>query len=518
MIQFSLDAGVHIVVNLEKELFFRDMRRDHLALTFDDVILQTGRSHTPASEANITSFFTRELELKTPIVSAAMDTVTEHRMAIAMAKLGGLGIIHSGLDVKQQRNEVRRVKLFLSGLIDRPVLINQEQSLESVLEMCDTADYHFRTFPVIDNSGKLVGLMTGKGFEFPEDLSGSVEKAMKPLSQIHWAPHDTPIKKAYETMRDTRTTTLPLIDDEGQVTGLYVWNDVKAIVRGDTAPYNVDTDERLRVGIAVPTDNTALQRAEACEKYADVLVIDSSQGDSDFGLNTLRELKAAFPRLQVVGGNFTQGDSAVEFARAGADGVKIGQGGGSICTTRVETGTGRPQVTAVFECARALRQAGFSDLPICSDGGIAYRGAIPIAIAAGAHSVMVGLMMSGTLESAAPIFEDKNGTKWKLYRGMGSITSLSESASARARYSASEIGRLLPEGIEAAVPVKGTVADEIDLMNKALRRGLSLARSQDIPSHRENALFERVTQAGAREAHPHDVTILSVPDLMKIAA
>lgn len=489
---------------LEKSAFFEQMESAGLALTFDDVRLETRESDITPAEANISSRFSRRIELKTPMVSAAMDTVTTSNMAIAMAKLGGLGIVHAGLSPEDQAHEVKRVKLHLNGLIESPVEVKESMSIEEVLRMCEERQFGFSTFPVIDSEGKLVGLMTQNDFDF-SDKQSSVASAMTPLSEVISAPASTSFDQAHELMLKNKKKTLPLVNMDGSVAGLYVFSDVSRIVGDNSGSYNVDESGRLLVGAAVPTDEEAVDRVRGMGRYLDVAVIDSSQGDSRFAFETLKRLKEEFPGLQVVVGNISNGRSAKRLADAGADGIKVGQGPGSICTTRAETGTGTPQVTAVYDCAKAVEG---NDVPICADGGLTNAGDIPIALAAGADSVMMGRMLAGTKEAPGDFIDLEDGSRVMVYRGMGSLSAMKDSAAARKRYDAESSSRPMPEGVEAHVSYRGSVTDAVHNYIQGLRRAMSLAGAADIETLRKETKFIRITNAGFRESHPHDVHVI----------
>jgi len=489
-----------------KVQFFKNLSNQGLALTYDDVRLRTGQSNVSTVDISTQSLFSRNISLKVPVVSAAMDTVTTSSMAIAMAKIGGLGVIHAGLSTEDQRKEVRRVKLYLNGLIEKPVTVNQSQTIASVLEMCMLNGFDFRTFPVINDMGKLMGLLTQNDFDFSSNLSVTVKNAMTPLSHVISAPSGTTIKQAYDLMRKNKKKTLPLTDKNGVVGGLYILSDVIRITRDNPEQFNIDEHGRLRTSAAVPTDpDEAIERVNAMQDYLDVAVIDTAQGDSQYTFETLKRLKKAFPHIDIVVGNVSEAASAFALAKAGADGIKVGQGPGSICSTRPETGIGCPQVTAVFECSKAVEEFG---IPVCADGGLSHPGDISIAIAAGAHSVMMGSMLAATKETPGEVVGLDDGTMVKLYRGMGSPSALKDSAASRKRYGVSGTGKPLAEGVESYVPYKGSVVDVMDHYTKALRKSMSYCGAPNIETHREKTGFWRITNAGLRESHPHDVKVI----------
>lgn len=491
----------------EKEAFFEDMDNMHLALTFDDVRMRTrsGQAESLPEVLDVESRFSENVGLKIPFVSAAMDTVTNSDMAIAMAKLGGIGVIHAAMSVEDQRREVRRVKKEVHGLIDEPRTVSESSTLMEILTMCEEKGYEFRTFPVVNSEGRFVGVLTGNDLKYPETLSQPVREAMTPAELVTSAPVDTTLENAYHIMQKNKISTLPLLQEDGSVAGLYLFSDVSRIYH-DAALYNVDANGQLRSAAAISTGEDALKRVEALSKYLDVVVIDTADGDSYYAFETLKAVKAAYPDLDVVVGNISEGASARELAEAGANGIKVGQGPGSICSTRRETGIGMPQVTAVYDCIKALGKD-FSHIPVCADGGIKEHGDIPIAFAAGAHSVMMGRMLAGTKEAPGDIINRRNGPV-KLYRGMGSPSALQENAASRERYGAGSTGLILAEGVEAFVPYEGEVKDVVGLCVMALRKGMRYVKAPDLTYHREHTLLRRITNAGLRESHPHDIDVI----------
>lgn len=493
----------------EKELFFNDMAAQHLALTYDDVRMRTrsGRDAELPGVLDISSQFSRNVELKVPFVSAAMDTVTSGDMAMAMAKLGGLGVIHGAMTIDAQRVEARRVKKEVHGLIEDPRCINESQTLESVLNMCAEKRYDFRTFPVTNNEGRFVGILTGDDFKYFKGTSATVGEAMTSAERVTSAPVGTSLEIAHQQMTSHKINTLPLLNDDGSVGGLYVFSDVSRI-HSDAGQYNVDAKGQLRVAVAVSTGKNVLERVDALSKYADVIVIDTADGDSYYAFKTLEDIKSNYPEIDVVVGNISDGASARELAEAGADGIKVGQGPGSICSTRRETGIGMPQVTAVYESVKALGDK-YADVPVCADGGIKDHGDIPIAFAAGAHSVMMGRMLAGTKEAPGEIITRKDGSRVKVYRGMGSADALQANSASRERYGVSDSGIFLAEGVVSQVPYEGTIVDVLGVCALALRKGMRYVKAPDLTYHRENTRFTRITNAGLRESHPHDVEVIT---------
>lgn len=491
----------------EKVQFFDDIRNapGRLALSYDDVRLETrhGRGIRPPEVIDTSGAFSRNVPLREPFVSAAMNTVTESAMAIAMAEFGGIGVIHAALSPEDQKHEVRRVKLFMNGVIDKPVTVDRNATLREVLTMCDEKSYGFRTFPVINNEGRFVGLLTGNDFDFVADKETRVKDAMTPKSEVLSKTGKVGIEDAYKLMTKNKKKTLPILDKNGRVKKLFLHSDVNRILN-ESSGFNVDVDGRLVVAAAVPTDAEAIERVRLMHKYLDVLVLDSANGDAYYAFETLEAIKSEFPDLDVVVGNVSTGDSARELAEAGADGVKVGQGPGSICTTRDETGIGKPQVTAIFDCVRAVEKYG---IPICADGGIRFHGDISIALAVGARSVMMGRVLAGATESPGPIIELADGSRVKDYYGMGSARAFAESAASRKRYQANAKGPRLAEGVEARVPHIGPVASELEMCRQGLLASLRYLKAYDLETHRRETQLFQITNAGRQESHPHSVAV-----------
>jgi IMP dehydrogenase len=501
------------VMNERKELFFQRMEEQELALTFDDVRLRTRHSKVAAPEVDLSSRFSQNVDLKVPIVSAAMDTVTESAMAIAMAKLGGIGVIHSAMSVKQQGKEVRRVKYHLSGLIEEPIYFSQDRTLESIENECRDKNFNFRSFPILNGDGQLAGLLTGHHFKYTRDKSIShAEERMTPVSEMVIAEPKTDMHAAYELMVEREVGALVLAGADLKVAGMYIWSDVERLVEGNPNQYNLDSRGRLRVAAAVPTDpEEAIARIDAMFSYLDVAVINSAQGDSRFAVDTLIACKEKYhstgPDIAI--GNISEGESAEMLANHGTDGILAGQGPGSICTTRRETGIGMPQVSAVYDCIKGVDRSR-RDVPVCADGGLKDPGDIPIALAAGASSVMMGSMLAGTKETPGEITLDETGRPVKQYRGMASPSALKDSAASRKRYDAEGVpGKPLAEGVESTKPYVGSVVDVMDLYTKALRRAMSYVGAPNVKALREEVLLRRITSSGLRESHPHDVKVVS---------
>ena len=484
--------------------FFEEMARRRLAVTFKEVLLKTGYSSVPPDAVSLETRFSRRVPLKIPILSAAMDTVTESRLAIALAKLGGIGVIHRNLDPKDQRREVRRVKFHLSGKIATPVTVKPDMTMAAIEAMRAEHQFKFHSFPVTDDEGKLVGLLTRNDFDFCVDRSQRVAEVM--TRTLVTAAPDTSLDAAHRQMLEARKKVLPLVNPDGSLAGMYLLSDLARVKSGSSDMYNMDEQGRLRVAAAVGVGEEALGRVELLHDYVDVIVIDTAHGDSENVLATLRAIKQKYD-IDVVVGNISEGESAKRLVDAGADGVKVGQGPGSICTTRVVSGTGCPQVTAVFQAVRAIEGSG---VPVCADGGIENSGDIPIAIGAGAHSVMLGKLFAGTTEAPGDV--DFTFTPpMKLYRGMGSLSAMAGSKGSRERYRQGDAGkdRLVPEGIEGVVPFVGELAPLVHQLVGGLRKGMGYVGAATIEELREKADFHHNTVVGIQESHPHGVRMIA---------
>lgn len=474
-----------------------------LALTFGDVRLRSGYSEVMPSSVNLETRLSRNINLKVPLVSAAMDSVTEYKLAISLAKLGGIGVIHKSLSIEEQAFHVMRVKHHLNGLIERPITVRQDDSIESVLNMKNDKKYLFNSFPVVDDTKRLVGLVTGNDFEFCDDHSLQIKDIM--TDSLLTATSETDVLHAYTAMKNNKKKVLPLVDYDGILSGMYVFSDVKRIVTKSNESYNLDKKGRLMVAAAVGCGDEAIERTrKLVHRGVDVIVIDSAHADSSPVYETLKKIKKEFS-IDVVVGNVSIGESAKRLVEMGADGIKVGQGPGSICTTRIVAGIGRPQVSAIYDCAKAINN---SFVPIIADGGLKYSGDIPIAIAAGADSVMLGSMLAGTYEAPGEeIFYQ--GRSWKCYRGMGSVGAMENSKSARERYLQSDFSKdkLVPEGVEGLVPFKGRLEDIVYQYLGGLRAGMGYVGAANIEELKDKGEFDQITGAGLTESHPHDINI-----------
>ncbi len=486
--------------SLPKDAFFAKLDAIGLAVTYDDVRLKTGYAETMPDEVAVATKFSRRIPLRIPITSAAMDTVTEHPMAIALAKAGSLGVIHRNLTPEAQAREVARVKFHLHALIRDPITMREDQTIAQILQTKAEKGYSFHTFPILNAEGRLVGILSENDFDFCADPS-QLARAVMSMHPITASPRTT-VQEAYQRMIREKKKLLPLVDAEGRLTGLYIFSDVKRVVTASNSTYNVDANGQLLVGAAIGVnDYERLEKLLA--KGLDVAVIDTAHADTKSVLETLREIKRRYPGLDVVVGNISQPESARRLLDAGADGIKVGQGPGSICTTRIIAGIGCPQVTAVYKCAQVADEYG---VPVCADGGLRYPGDVVIALGAGASSVMMGNMLAGTDEVPGDVvyFE---GRQWKTYRGMGSRAAMEKHAASRERYRAGK-SSLVSEGVEGLTPYKGAVIKVVHEYVESLRRGMGYVGAASVEELRKKADFDRLTIAGREESHPHDVKII----------
>ncbi len=484
--------------------FFEEQERRGLALSYDDVLLKSGYSETMPTAVDTGTRFSRNITLHIPIVSAAMDTVTESGTAIALALLGGIGVIHKNLDIKTQASEVARVKHFLHGVINSPVTVAPTDTVKKVLGMRKSRQLPFHSFPVVDGKGKLVGFVGRADFDFCDDEGIRIKGIMN--TKLLTVSATTDVRSAHTLMIKNKRKSLPLVDKAGKLVGLYTFKDTSRIVREDQSRHTLDDNNQLRVAAAVGTGTDTLKRVTALVKEGvDAVVVDTAHGDSAPVYKTIKVLKKKFPKLDIVAGNVSDGDSARRLADVGVDGIKVGQGPGSICTTRVVAGIGAPQVSAVADCARAVRDM---DVPVCADGGITQTGHITIALGAGASTVMLGSLLAGTDEAPGEIVHH-NGRQWKLYRGMGSLGAMMESAASRNRYGqdSASVDKLVPEGIEGMTPYKGPLEVVVHQYVGGLRGGMGYVGAKNVSELHHKARFHRITTAGKSESHPHDVVI-----------
>ncbi len=467
------------------------------ALTFDDVLLVPDYSEVLPKDADPGTRLTRRIRLHIPILSAAMDTVTEAKMAIAMAREGGLGIIHKNLPIELQAGMVRKVKRSEAGMVSDPITLPPNAKAEDAERLF--AEYKIGGLPVVDFHGRLLGLVTNRDLRFEPDPGRPVSEIMTPREKLVTAPPGTTLEEAEAILKRHKIEKLPLVDEAGRLRGLITLKDI--VKRRKYPNAAKDEEGRLLVGAAVSPGPDLLERAAALvEAGVDVLVLDSAHGHSKGVLDAVRTLKERFP-VDVIGGNVATAEGARALAEAGADAVKVGIGPGSICTTRVVTGVGMPQITAVMEAVRGLAGTG---IPVIADGGVKYTGDVAKAIAAGAHAVMLGSMLAGTYE--APGEEViKDGRRYKVYRGMGSLGAMKQGSAGR--YFQEEAKKLVPEGIEGMVPYKGPVADVLYQIVGGLKAAMGYTGSPDLETFRTKTRFVRITNAGLIESHPHDVAV-----------
>jgi len=472
--------------------------RPGVALTFDDVLLAPRHSTVHPRDVSTDSRFSRGIPLAIPLVSAAMDTVTESEMAIAMARAGGLGIIHKNMAVDRQAGEIDRVKRSESGMIRNPITLGPDRPLREAAVLMRR--FRISGVPIVDGNGRLIGIITNRDLQFERDLDQPIHQAMT-RENLVTAPVGTTLEEAERTLAQHRIEKLPVVDADGVLRGLITVKDI--FKRREHPNANKDQHGRLRVGAAVGAGGDDLERARILvDAGVDVLVVDSAHGHSDGVLQTLDRLRDRFPEVQLVGGNVATEAGARELVRRGVDAVKVGIGPGSICTTRVVTGVGVPQITAIVDSVR-----GAGDVPVIADGGIKYSGDVVKALAAGAASVMMGSMLAGTEESPGESILAE-GRRYKLIRGMGSLAAMQDGSADR-YFQEGELspGKMVPEGIEGRVPYKGPVSDVLYQMVGGLRSGMGYCGAADLAALQRDVEFLRITTAGLRESHPHDVTI-----------
>jgi len=466
------------------------------ALTFEDVLLVPQYSEVLPKEVCLKTKLTRNISLNIPMVSAAMDTVTEYRAAIAMAHLGGIGIIHKNMDIETQAKMVRKVKKSESGVIIDPVYVYPGATLAEAEEIM--SEYKISGVPVVDEHNTLLGILTNRDMRFEKDLSKKVEEVMTPMPLIT-TTEGTSLQEAAHIMHEHKIEKLPIVDKESHLKGLFTIKDIKKCIAYPNA--NKDDFGRLRVGAAIGVGQ--LDRAKALvEAGVDVLVLDSAHGHSKGILDTVRAIKAELS-IDVIAGNVATAEAVEALIEAGADGVKVGIGPGSICTTRIVAGVGVPQISAIDECAEAGKKKG---VPIIADGGIKYSGDIAKALAAGASCIMAGSLLAGTEEAPGELI-NYQGRQYKAYRGMGSIGAMTKGSTDRYFQEGTAADKLVPEGIEGRVPYRGSIAGIVHQMMGGLRSSMGYCGSKDIATFQEKAEFVEITSAGLKESHVHDVQI-----------
>ncbi len=469
-------------------------------LTYDDVLLVPAYSEVLPREVSIATKFSRNITLNVPIVSAAMDTVTESAMAIAIAREGGIGVLHKNMTIEEQAAEVRKVKRAESGMIIDPVTLNKESTVGDAQKTM--REYGIGGIPITDNAGKLIGIVTNRDLRFEKNQERPLSEVMTSENLVTVA-QGTSLKEAETILQQNKIEKLPVVSGDGKLLGLITFRDITKLTQKPIA--NKDKYGRLRVAAALGVTGDAIERAEALvNAQVDAVIIDTAHGHTKGVVAVLKQVKQKFPELDVVVGNIATPEAAKYLVEAGADAVKVGIGPGSICTTRVVAGVGFPQFSAVLEVAAAIKDSG---VPVIADGGIRYTGDIPKAIAAGADCVMLGSLLAGTKESPGEtiIYE---GRKFKSYRGMGSVEAMKQGSKDRYFQDVEDdIKKLVPEGIVGRVPYKGELLESMTQFIGGLRAGMGYCGAKDIQNLKENGRFVKITASGIHESHPHNVTI-----------
>ncbi|HMO50366.1 MAG TPA: IMP dehydrogenase [Kiritimatiellia bacterium] len=472
----------------------------HEGLTFDDVSLIARYADFLPPEADIGSKLTARIHVNIPFVSAAMDTVTESGMAIAMALQGGIGVVHKNLTPQRQASIVGTVKHYLNGLISHPITFRAGQTLGDVRKTREEKGYNFSGFPILDDQDRVVGILTAADIKFAENPKARIDDVM--TRDVITAPPGTGIEDAYRIMMRHKIGKLPLVEN-GKLVGLYSFADVQSLIRNANPVYNRDAKYRLRVAAAIGPGDHARVEALA-DREVDVVVIDTAHGHSKGVLDMIRWVRAHYDAIDVVAGNIATGDAAIALRDAGAHAVKVGIGPGSICTTRVVTGVGTPQISAIYACVSALEDS----IPVIADGGIRYSGDVAKAIVAGASTVMMGSVLAGTEESPGEkiIYQ---GRQYVVYRGMGSLGAMKANQGSRERYGQKDVGQeeLVPQGIEGMIPFAGSLKQVLTQFCGGLQAAMGFVGCRTIDAMRREARFIRITASGNAEGHPHNVTI-----------
>ena len=465
-------------------------------ITFDDVLLVPQYSEVTPNMVDLSTHLTKKVKLNIPMMSAGMDTVTEHRMAIAMSRQGGIGIIHKNMSIQEQAEEVDKVKRSENGVITDPFYLSPDNTLEEANNLM--AKFRISGVPITEN-GKLVGIITNRDLKFEEDFSKKIKESMTSENLIT-AKEGITLEEAKKILAKARKEKLPIVDDNFNLKGLITIKDIEKQIKYPLS--SKDSKGRLLCGAALGITANVLDRAqELVNAHVDVVVLDSAHGHSANVLNCVRMIKEKFPDLQVIAGNVATAEATKALIEAGADAVKVGIGPGSICTTRVVAGIGVPQITAVMDCYSVAKEYG---IPIIADGGIKYSGDMTKAIAAGANVCMMGSMFAGCDESPGT-FELYQGRKYKVYRGMGSIAAMENGS--KDRYFQSDAKKLVPEGVEGRVAYKGSVEDTVFQLMGGLRSGMGYCGAKDIEYLKENGRFIKISAASLKESHPHDIHI-----------
>ncbi|HBH11646.1 MAG TPA: IMP dehydrogenase [Clostridiales bacterium] len=467
------------------------------AYTFDDVLLLPARSEVLPRDVDVSTYLTKKIKLNIPLMSASMDTVTESKMAIAMAREGGIGIIHKNMSVEAQAIEVDKVKRSEHGVITDPFYLSQENLVEEALELMSR--YRISGVPIVDDENKLIGIITNRDVRFEKDLSKKIKYAMTKEGLIT-APEGISMDDALNILSAHRIEKLPLIKEDGVLAGLITIKDIEKTIKYPDAAK--DSNGRLLVGAGVGVTRDMMERVDALVKVkVDVIVVDTAHGHSTGVIEAVKSIKTRYPDLQLVAGNVATADAVRDLAEAGADCVKVGIGPGSICTTRVVAGVGVPQLTAVQNCAREAKKHG---VQIIADGGIKYTGDIPKAIAAGADVAMIGSLFAGTEESPGETVLYQ-GRRFKVYRGMGSEGAMNQGS--KDRYFQEDSKKFVPEGVEGQVPFKGPISEVVYQMVGGLKAGMGYCGTKNIDELKNNAQFVIITGSGLKESHPHDIQI-----------
>ena len=466
-------------------------------LTFDDVLLIPAKSDVLPKEVSTKTVLARDVVLNAPIMTAAMDTVTESKMAIAIAREGGIGVIHKNMPIERQADEVDKVKRSENGVIVNPFYLSKDHTVGDANELM--AKYKISGVPICDDDNKLVGIITNRDMRFLDDYSVKIEDVMT-KDNLVTAPVGTTLSEAQEILRHHKIEKLPIVDGEGRLKGLITIKDIEKAVQYPNAAR--DKGGRLLCAAAIGVTSDVLERATALVNAGvDVLVLDSAHGHSAGIMNCVKKVKAAFPEIALIAGNVATAEATEDLIKAGADAVKVGIGPGSICTTRVVAGIGVPQVTAIYEAAKVSNKYG---IPIVADGGMKYSGDVVKALAAGGNTVMLGSMLAGCEESPGEC-EIYQGRRFKVYRGMGSLAAMANGS--KDRYFQEDNKKLVPEGVEGRVPYKGTVGEAVFQILGGLRAGMGYCGCATIAELQEKAQFVRITGAGLKESHPHDIYI-----------
>ncbi|WCK54534.1 IMP dehydrogenase [Aneurinibacillus sp. Ricciae_BoGa-3] len=468
-------------------------------LTFDDVLLVPGKSEVLPRDVNVSVRLSHDVKLNIPLMSAGMDTVTESALAIAMARQGGVGIIHKNMTIEQQAEEVDRVKRSESGVITNPFSLHPNQPVSEAEKLM--AKFRISGVPIVDENNQLVGIITNRDMRFVHDYAVAIEQVMT-KDHLVTAPVGTTLQEAELILERHKIEKLPLVDDHNELKGLITIKDIEKAIQFPNAAK--DKHGRLLCGAAVGVSKDTFQRAEALVNAGvDVLVIDTAHGHSQGVLDTVKQIRLKYPTLTIVAGNVATGEATKDLIEAGASIIKVGIGPGSICTTRVVAGIGVPQITAIYDCASVARQY---NVPVIADGGIKYSGDIPKAIAAGATAVMIGSLFAGCEESPGES-EIYQGRRFKVYRGMGSLGAMKEGSKDRYFQENESEKKLVPEGIEGRVPYKGPLVDTVYQLIGGLRAGMGYCGTPTIDDLQTKTQFIRITNAGLKESHPHDIQI-----------